>query len=181
MKYKTNSETKQDHYLSTDMINLLVKQIQHEMYNHNLYKTFANFFYIEGLVDLGKYYDERAHEELNHHNWIVSYLNERDEEFKYPVIPEVTEEFHDYVTPFKQTLDKEIETTELIYKIVDLAQQEHDWMTFNWLMNPEKLVTEQIEEESISRIALNLANSEDSWISKANAILTTYNKRSSPF
>ena len=37
------------------------------------------------------------------------------------------------------------------------------------------LVAEQREEESISRTALFIAKQDDSWISKANAILNAYN------
>lgn len=182
MKLKTSQTTqteltKKDHCLSDTMIDKLVKQIQHELYNHNLYKTFANFFLVEGLMKLYQYYTNRANEELLHHNWIVDYLNANHIEFKYPSIPEVSEEFDDYITPFEQTLDKEIETTNSINAIVELALEEKDWLTFNWLMknSGSKLVAEQREEESISRTVLNIANQEDSWISKESAILEAYN------
>ena len=192
MKYKTDkineinetdetnkSESNNEgHDLSESMVDMLMRQIQHELYNHNLYKSYANFFFYAGLSDLSKYYECRASEELKHHDWIISYLNERGAEIKYLSTPEITEKFNDCLTPFEQTLDREIETTKLIYEIVELAQQEHDWLTFSWLMNPEKLVAEQIEEESISRTALVIAHSDDSWLSKASTILNTYNSLS---
>ena len=37
-----------------------------------------------------------------------------------------------------------------------------------------KLVAEQREEESISRTVLNIANKDDSWISKESTILEAY-------
>lgn len=36
--------------------------------------------------------------------------------------------------PFAATVDREIETTMGINKIVDQAQKEGDWATFQWLM-----------------------------------------------
>lgn len=177
MKYKVHTESKETRALSDNIIDRLVEQISHEMYNHNLYSGFANYYKIKGLEDLYKYYTRRAHEELEHHQWIIDFLNENHIDFKYPSIPEVSETYDDLVTPFELTLDKEIETTNLILEIVDLVQDEKDWLTFNWLMRDSVpcLVAEQREEESISRTALNIAKQDDSWISKASAILNAYN------
>lgn len=148
---------------------LLVNQISHELFNHNLYRTFANFFATEGITDLEKYYIHRAEEELTHHRWIVDYLNNSDFDFKYPAVKAVDEDVTDYITPFKLTVDKEIETTELIYKIVDATLEEKDWQTFNWLQS--KLVPEQTEEENTSRTALDIiSNRMDSIFDKAERV-----------
>lgn len=133
---------------------LLVNQISHELFNHNLYRTFANYFAAEGIVDLEKYYIHRAEEELTHHRWIVDRLNEVDYVFKYPSVDQVTDDFDDYVTPFKLTVDKEIETTELINNIAKAAMEEGDWQTFTWIQG--KLIAEQHEEETTSRTALDI-------------------------
>lgn len=179
MKYKVHTETNDNasRTLSKEIVDKLVEQISHEMYNHNLYSGFANYYKTQGLEDLYVYYTNRANEELEHHKWIIDYLNENHIEFKYPAIPEVSETYDDLTTPFELTLDKELETTDLILDIVDLAQDEKDWLTFNWLMRDSApcLVAEQREEESISKTALVIANQDDSWISKASAILTAYN------
>ena len=119
--------------ISDSVGDLLVKQIAHELFNHNLYRTFANFFALEGIVSLEKYYIARAEEELVHHRWIVDRLNEADYDFMYPAVEAVTEKFEDIVDPFKLTVLKEIETTELINKIADEAFKECDWQTLTWL------------------------------------------------
>lgn len=182
MKYKTNPDTNSEKStknweLSETLIEKLVKQIQHEMYNHNLYSGFASYYKSNGLNKLASYYSARASEELEHHKWIVDYLNENHIQFKYPSIPEVTEEYDNLLTPFELTYSKELETTDLILQIVDLVQKEKDWLTFNWLMRDSApmLVAEQREEESISRTALLIAEQDDSWISKEEAILNAYN------
>ena len=145
--------------ISDSVGDLLVKQIAHELFNHNLYRTFANFFALEGIVSLEKYYIARAEEELVHHRWIVDRLNEADYDFMYPAVKAVTEKFEDIVDPFKLTVLKEIETTELINKIADEAFKECDWQTLTWLQL--KLIPEQHEEETTSRTALDIIAKKD--------------------
>jgi ferritin len=177
MKYKTNTETSDISKDSNEIIDKLIAQIGHEMYNHNLYSGFASYYKSLGLEKLCTYYIQRANEELEHHKWIVDYLHENHINFKYPEIPEITEKYDDPTTPFELTLEKELETTDLILEIVDLAQEKKDWLVFNWLMRDTApcLVAEQREEESISRTALAIAKQDDTWISKEDAILNAYN------
>ena len=64
--------------LSQSMIEMLVKQLSAELANHSLYRTFANYFAVEGLPKLEEYFKERAKEEYLHHDWIYNYLSEND-------------------------------------------------------------------------------------------------------
>ena len=163
--------------IGTKTAELLVKQIGHELYNHNLYRTFANYFAIKGLHKLEEYYTLRAGEELEHHTWIVERLNYADVPYKYPVVHEVDVEIKNEEDTFIQTLDKEIETTNLIYEIVNSAKEEKDWETVYWLQ--ETLVDEQTEEEHISRKFLKIAKQDTDWISKEEYILDAYNEAAS--
>ena len=148
---------------------LLTKQVAHELKNFNLYMSFANFFSVEGIVDLEEYYRKRAHEELNHHQWIMDFLSDADYKFKYPQVDFNTEEFSDYITPFKQTVDREILTTQMLYKIYETATAEKDFMTASWLY--EKLIKEQIEEENTSRMAVTIMEEESNIFARANRVL----------
>ena len=80
--------------------------------------------------------------------------------------------------PFEATVDREIETTESINKIVKQAIQEGDWATEAWLKGNDdehgKLVLEQIEEESISRTIAEMANEDTDWQTKQDTILSFY-------
>jgi ferritin len=166
-------EERRESAIADKTAKLLVEQISHELYNHSLYRTFANYFAVQGLDDLETYYIGRAEEEIDHHRWIVDRLNYAHVEYKYPSIDAVEVEIKDNVDTFVQTLDKEIETTELIYNIVNSAQEENDWETFNWLQ--DTLVDEQTEEEHISRKYLKVAEQEDvDWLTKADNILADY-------
>ena len=181
MKYKANDENvvnRKECTISDAMVELLVRQLKHELYNHNLYRMFANWYALHGLIVLEEYYKQRANEEKTHHDWIADYLNECDAIYAYPETPSVTENFQDLVTPFKLTVNKEIETTNLIYEIVDLAMAEKDWMTWTWLMNTTPgnamLVAEQREEEALSRTALDIAQQDGSWLRKEKSIMNVY-------
>ena len=164
--------------LSEKMIELLLRQLSHELYNHNLYRTFANYYGINGLAVLEAYYIKRAEEEKLHHDWIINYLNYNDAAVAYPEIPAIKEEWEDPVEPFRMTVDKEIETTNLIKEMVNASLAEKDWFTWCWLMGNSpiegKLLPEQIEEESISRTALDIAEGEGSWLRKEKSIMNAY-------
>lgn len=84
------------------------------------------------------------------------------------------------VAPFDITVDLEVITTQMIYEIVDQAFDEHDYATFNWLMSHDPktgmLVDEQVEEESISRTARDIAKSDASWLRKEKSIMNAYKR-----
>jgi len=156
--------------ISPELGQLFVSQISHELNNHNLYMSFANYFGIEGLTDLETYYRKRAHEEYIHYSWIMDYLTNGDYRFEHPLISGVIEKPNDYLFPFSATVKREIETTQLIYKIYELANEQKDFMTASWLY--EKLIKEQIEEENTSRMAESIAQQDTTnWFSKAESIL----------
>lgn len=123
---------------------LMIQQLGIELYNHNVYRTFASFCYQRGLTKLYEYYEHRAFEEYNHHNWLVDYLTQNGIEFNYPTIPAIKKE-HVPTTikfTFEATVELEIETTQEIQKMVDEAQKLNDDMTATWIK--KTLLTEQL-------------------------------------
>jgi ferritin len=155
--------------VSPELGELLVKQVAHELKNRNLYLSFANFFSVEGITDLEKYYRKRASEENSHHEWIMDYLSDGDYKFTYPAIEKNAEVFDDYITPFKQTVDREILTTQMLYAIYQKAQADGDYMTSSWLY--EKLIKEQIEEENVSRMARTIMEEQSDIYLRAERVL----------
>lgn len=165
--------------LSITMIEFLVRQLKHELYNHNLYMTFANFYGTQGYALLEKYFLLRAGEEKHHHDWIESFLREVDACIKYPAIPAIKEEWGDnMIKPFLLTVEAEIKTTQLIDEMIEQAQLEKDWGTYMWLLSDDdnwgRLRREQLEEESISRTVLDIACSDASWMTKEKSIMSAY-------
>lgn len=153
---------------------LLVKQIAHELKNYNLYRSFAIYFDTKGVVKLSEYFNKRADEENNHHKWIADFLSEGDYEVIYPMIEKNEVTINDFTDPFIATVDREIETTQLIYRIYETAIAEKDYMTASWLF--KKLIKEQIEEENISRMALSIVKLEGDLFVKAEEILELLEK-----
>lgn len=180
MKYTeaTIDKTRRECTLSSVMVEMLVKQMSAELANHSLYRTFANYFDVEGLPKLAIYWLGRAAEEYLHHEWIYKYLTTNDALFQYPYIPPINVDITDRVMPFAATVDREIQTTMSINKIVDQAVKEGDWATEQWLKGDDedygRLVREQVEEESISRTILDMAKEEGSWLRKQSTILAFY-------
>lgn len=148
---------------------LLVKQLAHELKNHNLYKSFAAFFGREGITDLEEYFNESAAEEYDHHSWVFSYLANSDYKFSYPAIEANTEVASEYIVPFEQALAREIQTTQLLYTLYKQCIGEDDFMTASWLS--EKLIKEQIEEENKSRMALDIITADADIFVRAHKIL----------
>lgn len=159
--------------ISDSLGQLMVKQIAHELKNRNLYLSFANFFSVEGIVDLEEYYRKRAEEENNHHQWLADYLSEGDYKFMYPAIEMNTEKIVDYIDPFNQTVDREIQTTQMLYSIYELAITEKDFMTASWLY--EKLIKEQIEEENTSRMAVTIMEEKSDIYLRAKHVINLLN------
>ena len=153
---------------------LLVKQAAHELRNFNLYNSFSNYFSLEGIVDLQEYYAKRAIEEKMHHQWILDYMNDADARIEYPIIEANPEQKVDSIlSPFIATVEREILTTQMIFAIYDQAISEKDFMTASWLY--EKLIKEQIEEESISRMAVSIMETDADIFVKADRILELLN------
>lgn len=157
-----------------DLQKMLVEQMAHELYNHNLYRSFANYYSTKGLNKLSKYYSYRAIEEYNHYMWCVDFANECDMRYTTPAVDAISEEWSDLIKPFEITIDVEIETTEMIYDMADKAREIGDDIFLQWLNKPGMLIEEQNEECSLSRKALAIMNMDDSILAKQDAIENLY-------
>lgn len=173
------NEKMRKYLISNKLIELLYNQLQDELINHNLYRSFALYYRSEGLFKLERYFMLRAEEELLHHNWIFGYLAYCGIPLQYPEIPAINVDMKDELTPFVYTQDKEIETTQGINEIAKEAFAEGDFGTFGWLNGTGavegRLIPEQTEEMSISNDVYRIASQKDTdWITKEESILSYY-------
>lgn len=157
-----------------DLQKMLVEQMAHELYNHNLYRAFANYYSIKGLEKLYKYYSKRALEEYNHYMWCVDFAREVDMCYTTPAVDAISEKWDDLIKPFEITVDVEIETTEMIYDMAEKAREVSDHIFLQWLYRPNMTLAEQAEELSLSRKALAIMNLDDSILAKQDAIENLY-------
>lgn len=166
--------------ISETIKNLLIRQLKHEMDNYFIYRQFAFKFKQKGLNKLYEYWEGRAKEELEHHQWILNYLTQCDASFDYTTNPVEKLDMEDLIDPFKFTVNREIETTMMIYEIVDKANEEKDWATISFLMGDDKefgkLVIEQREEEKLSRDILDIVKNGEDWLAIQDSIYEFYFK-----
>lgn len=164
--------------LSNTLRDMFVGQLAHELKNFTLYNSFSVYYSCKGLEKLGKYFKARADEELQHQAWIMNYLTTCDAVFKYPEIAaNDLGDITDDVEPFRMTVDREIETTELLKGICRQAVEEGDFLTLSFLQGnagPAKLIPEQIEEESLSRAALDIMLTDDHILKKEDQVYDLY-------
>ena len=159
--------------LEQTIADLLVKQVAHERFNASLYITMSNFYNVKGYMKLGTYYEMRAEEEIQHSKWIEEYLFDSDIIFNFPQIDKVEIKLVELIDSFQLTVDKENDTTKAINNIAAEAIKINDFQTFEFL---QRLIKEQVEEMSISRTILTIANSNSDWLIKEKAILSFYSK-----
>ena len=130
---KAINKAKRSCTISDKMINLLLTQLRGELSNYTLYNTFAVYYGCNGLTKLKEYWLARANEEKMHHEWIRNYLISCNVIFEYPEVPAVNVNVDDNLTPFKDTVDREIETTGGINNIVNerISQEEIEYEFLN--------------------------------------------------
>ena len=165
--------------LENEIVELLVKQLQHELENQNIYYSFSVYFNKYGLTKLVKYWRDRAHEEYNHHLWCLNYLLECNADFEYPEVTAIKLDLEDRIEPFKLSVEIEEETTESVNKIYKKALEIGDSATIAFLMGVSSveghLISEQSEEQKLSMDTLKLATEGTDWITIQDAIYSRYN------
>ncbi|MDL2252011.1 hypothetical protein LJC12_04095 [Odoribacter sp. OttesenSCG-928-J03] len=155
------TDRRRESYLSDEVAQLLIEQIGHELNNQYLYHNFAIWYDTNSYFGQAAYFYKRKEEEMNHAQWIIDYLTQSDYSFEIPatdpklidIYKGVTGKKLDIVHPHKATIDREIETTELIHKIYEKALEKKDYITTHWL---KRLLEEQAEEEELSHVALDI-------------------------
>ena len=178
MTIKPSEENvKQDNSaISKEIQDVLIELLGNQLRMHNLYMSFSNYYYINGFVHLSIYYSSRASEKFRLHNIIQKFLQENNVDYKYPTIVAINEEYNELIDPIEYTVKAEEGITTLVYKLVELATKEQEYITLAWANSSFGLLQTQLREESLSGRVLALAKVEDSWISKELSILKLYHE-----
>ena len=126
-------------------------QIEMEGYASFLYLSMASWCEQQGLEGTSQFFYRQSAEEHDHMMRIFNYLLEMDAEAHAPGIPQPQSEFNTIQELFQQVFDHERMVTNSINDLVDLAIQENDHATHNFL---QWYVIEQREEEATVRSIL---------------------------
>lgn len=120
-------------------------QIGEELKASNAYANMASFFNARGLLRLSGMFFEQSEEEREHAFKFVHYLMEVEGEVSIPAIPAVPAYFDTVKAAFERALSWEKEVTAYINSLMDLAIEEKDYATQDFL---RWYIEEQVEEEA---------------------------------
>ena len=131
--------------LSSKMLTELNKQVNAELYSSYLYLSMAAFFESKGLKGFASWMRCQTQEEVVHGMKIFGYIGERGESVKLTTIDAPATEWASPLAVFEETLKHEQLVTSLINNLVNVATEEKDHATSNFL---QWFVAEQVEEEA---------------------------------
>jgi ferritin len=107
------------------------------------YVSIASSFASEGLTELARHFYRQAEEERDHAIRFVKYVVDAGGKVAIPTIPAPKSTFASAEEAVSNSLEWEVTVTKHIHALVDLAIQERDHTTQNFL---QWFVAEQVEE-----------------------------------
>lgn len=131
--------------LSEKMQKMLNEQVQKEFYSAYLYLSMEAYFLHQNLEGFANFFHVQVQEERDHALKIFNYINEAGGRIELMQIDAPQIDFASPQTVFALTFQHEQFVTKSIYNLVDLAIEEKDHLTNNFL---QWFVTEQMEEEA---------------------------------
>ena len=130
--------------LSKKVLKALNAQLEMEVYSAHIYWAMSADFEAKNWPGLAQWMIAQYGEEMQHARKFYGYINERGGR---AVIPQIDAPPAEYDTPlaaFEAAYAHEKKVTASIYKIADLAKDEGDWATLQFL---QWFFAEQVEEE----------------------------------
>jgi ferritin len=124
---------------------ILNKQINAEFWSAYFYLSMSNYFHANGMPGFANWMKVQFQEETSHAIKILDYVNERSGRVILEPITEVETTWDGVLEIFQETLKHEELVTDLINGCVNVAIEEKDHATVNFL---QWFVDEQVEEEA---------------------------------
>ncbi len=136
--------------LSKKIQEALNEQIRIEAESSQVYLAMASWAEIQpGIDNVTAFFYQHSEEERQHMLKLIHFVNERGGFATVPALPQPQLTFPSIKHAFAALLQHEIFVSESINKCVDIALQEKDYATHNFL---QWYVAEQIEEEALARV-----------------------------
>ena len=130
--------------LEKKVADLIVDQVNKELYSAYLYMDFANYYADEGLDGFRNWYEVQAKEERDHALMIRTYLIDNGVRVTFDAIAKPDKTFKTHMDPLVAGLEHERYVTSLITAIYNAASDAKDYKTMQFL---DWFVKEQGEEE----------------------------------
>ena len=139
--------------LKQTVVDALNKQVVEEFTASLQYTAIALYFDSETLPELANFFHIQANEEHEHALKLLQYINDAGGHPLVPATKEIKNHFESAEEAVQLALDQELKVTDQINNLVDIAIQEKDHLTRQFL---QWFVTEQLEEVSSMTDLLNV-------------------------
>ncbi|WP_456329618.1 ferritin [Archaeoglobus sp.] len=133
--------------ISEKMVEALNRQINAEIYSAYLYLSMAAYFDSIGLKGFSNWMRVQWQEELTHAMKMFDFISERGGRVRLYAVDEPPSNWNSPLAAFEQVYEHEVNVTKRIHELVELAMNEKDFATYNFL---QWYVAEQVEEEASS-------------------------------
>jgi len=134
--------------ISKKLQDAINKQINAEMWSANLYLSMSYFFSKEGFEGFAKWMKKQYEEEMEHACKLADYLIVREGTVLLDKLDVVPTGWGEPLEVFEHTFDHEKRVSKMINELVEVAVEEKDKATEDFL---SWFVNEQIEEEATAR------------------------------
>lgn len=131
--------------LSKKMEKAFNDQINAEMFSSYLYLSMSAWFTNANLPGFAHWMTIQVQEENAHAMMMFNFVNERGGKISLKAIAQPEANWKDSIKVFEATLNHEQKVTKLINELLDVALQEKDHASANFL---QWFVSEQVEEEA---------------------------------
>lgn len=134
--------------LSKNLSEAFNAQVNAEMWSSNLYLSMAVYFKKQGLNGFAHWMQKQADEELEHAHDMIDFCLDRGGNIEIQQVNVVPSGWGSALEVFEHVYKHETYVSELIDKMVDMAETEKDHAAKDFLY---KYVREQVEEESTAK------------------------------
>lgn len=139
--------------ISQKMADAINEQIKNEFYSAWLYLSMAFKMEAMSLKVFAQWFFQQEAEERMHATKMCNYLLDQGHEVKLTALDQPKHDYKNVEEIVSHTVEHEIEVTNMIHRLVNLALEEKDNATFNFL---QWFVEEQVEEVATANELLDL-------------------------
>jgi len=134
--------------ISKKLAKAINEQINAEMWSAYLYLSMSQDAYAKGYKGVANWFKVQFHEEQAHAAIMINYLHSQNERVILAPIAKVQTEWKSVLAAFEDTLKHEQKVTAMINNLCDIADDDKDRASQNFLA---WFIDEQVEEEENAR------------------------------
>ena len=132
--------------LSDEMLSILNEQVKNEAQAAQIFLSYGAWADDEGYGGVANFLFRHSQEERNHMMKYMEYIMQRGGKVEITALEAPPEDPGDMQDCLEKIYEHEVNNTEAIYRITNLALEEKDWATWNF---NQWFIEEQIEEETM--------------------------------